>query len=231
MAGRGGPSSAAFAFAAAVAAVFLLTRAEDAAAVEPGEDPSYPPPPSDDSQPGFVDVTNHQGVDMDIQVAALLSTIVRCEHSSGTVAAGMQYKTFYGGSLFHDLSDHPVRTGEKKGVRLTDSQCSHAGYGPGCVSTAAGAYQIIAPTWDTVRKAGAWGPRLPDFSPESQDEAGRRLLIMSGAMRELQAGNVSNAIVKAGGQWASLPGSNAMQNPKSLATVLAYFSQAGGITA
>lgn len=146
-------------------------------------------------------------------VAALLFSIGVCETSLAAMLDGSAYTTFYGGAHFSDLSNHPVLTGEMRGVPLSDSMCAAAGYGPGCVSTAAGAYQFNVPTW---READALGDPLPDFSPESQDEAARRILQKIGALSLLENGDVSGAIVRASQRWASLPGSTAKQRPKSL---------------
>jgi muramidase (phage lysozyme) len=96
------------------------------------------------------------------------------------------------------------------------------------VSTAAGAYQIIKPTWERVRQAKWWGPYLPDFSPASQDDAARRLLIERGALSHVRAGEFDTALVLAAPEWASLPGSKANQKPKSYATVYGFYSQALG---
>lgn len=166
--------------------------------------------------------------DADARLRAFLFMIRRAEHSGWTADADT-YRTFFGGARFTNLSDHPVITGEMRGVPLSDAMCRNAGRGPGCVSTAAGAYQIIRPTWDNVRKAGAWGPRLPDFSPASQDEAARRLLLTSGALSRLESGDLEGAITRAGREWASLPGSTAQQNPKPMRDAVAFFNQ--GLTA
>lgn len=160
-------------------------------------------------------------------MSAFLAVIRRAEVGGWDDAR--RYTTFYGGAQFSDLSDHPVATKERRGVRLPDAMCRAAGFAPGCVSTAAGAYQFILPTWQRMRAAGAAGPgspRLPDFSPASQDEAARRLVERIGAGQLLRAGDVEGAILRAGGQWASLPGSTANQNPKSLGTVTAWFAEA-----
>lgn len=160
------------------------------------------------------------------QVAAFLYMIRRAEHQARDVETGADYLTFYGGSRFSDTSDHPVMTGEKRGVRLSPAQCRAAGYPGGvCVSTAAGAYQITRPTWGEVRNES---PRLESFSPEDQDRAAVRLLRRAGVLDRLAAGDVFGAINLASRKWASLPGSTAQQNPKTLAQVLAFFDAGGG---
>lgn len=157
---------------------------------------------------------------------AFLYAIRSAEHNAADVASGEDYRTFYGGSRFSDMSDHPVITGEKKGVRLTPAQCRAAGFPGGvCVSTAAGAYQIIRPTWQRVRELY---PRLADFSPASQDEAARRILAEIGAERLLRQGRIEEAIARASKQWASLPGSLAGQPTRSLQWVMARFRDGGG---
>lgn len=171
----------------------------------------------------------YQGASMetadDPQVAALLYAIRCSEHNAADVASGDDYRTFYGGDKFTDLSDHPVTTGEMRGVKLPDAMCKAAGFGPGCVSTAAGAYQITRPTWNEFR---ALSPRLPDFSPRSQDIAAARILQRLGVPRLLYAGDVHGAIMAASKRWASLPGSTAKQGGRSMAFVLDKFSKAGG---
>lgn len=165
--------------------------------------------------------------DADDLMSAFLAMIRRAEVGGWDDAR--RYTTFYAGAQFRNLSDHPVATKEMRGVRLSDAMCRAAGFAPGCVSTAAGAYQFILPTWQRLRAAGAGGPgspRLPDFSPASQDEAARRLVRQIGADALLQQGRLSEAIQKAGSQWASLPGSRAGQNPRSMDTVVGWFSEA-----
>jgi lysozyme len=90
---------------------------------------------------------------------------------------------------------------------------------PGCVSTAAGAYQLIKPTWVRLRDR----LNLPDFSPLSQDRAAVGLLEEIGAVDLIYAGDIEGAIKKASKIWASLPGSTAQQNPKALAYALNRF--------
>lgn len=225
---------------AITAALFLLSRRASAANADPYAAPSEDGFVTDDgsflpwdySDVPLLDIPLFEIIDpvseyvampdADSRLRAFLYMIRRAEHSSTTPDA-QTYHTFFGGSRFSDLSDHPVITGEKRGVPLSDEMCRNAGRGSGCVSTAAGAYQLIRPTWDRVRVAGAWGPRLPDFSPASQDEAARRLLMTSGALSRLESGDVEGAIQRAGREWASLPGSTAKQNPKSMQVALSYY--------
>lgn len=151
--------------------------------------------------------------DADARVQAFLHMIRVLETGSSE-----SYDVFYGGSRFRDFSDHPVITGEKSGVPLSPAVCRAAGFlGDSCVSTAAGAYQINKPTWLE------FGAGLPDFSPESQDEAAIRLLRKTGALDALIAGDFDTALHLASKRWASLPFSTAQQNPKSYAYALSHY--------
>ena len=156
-------------------------------------------------------------------VAAFLHMIQSSEHVyPRDVENQAAYSTFYGGSTFSNFADHPVNTREKVGVRLSDAQCRASGFKPGCVSTAAGAYQFIKPTWDRIRSIS---PRLPDFSPASQDAAAVRLLDRIGALTLIEVGDIEGAVTKASGTWASLPGSKAQQNPRQLAFIIDRFNE------
>jgi len=157
------------------------------------------------------------------RVNAFLYMIRACEHVFPTDTA---YTTFYGGSQFQDMSDHPVITGEKVGVRLTPEMCRNAGITSGvCVSTAAGAYQFTRPTWEGLRKASKYGERLVDFSPMNQDSAAVRLLMEIGAYPLIVAGDFTGALYAAGKRWASLPGAIGKQGQKSNDYVLARYNE------
>jgi lysozyme len=158
--------------------------------------------------------------DPQANLSAFLFMIRSTEHVyPRDVIGDAAYSIFYGGSKFSSFRDHPVITGEKKGVPLPDAMCAAAGLKPGCVSTAAGAYQLIKPTWVRLRDK----LNLPDFSPLSQDRAAVGLLEEIGAVDLIYAGDIEGAIHKASKIWASLPGSTAQQNPKALAYALNRF--------
>lgn len=153
---------------------------------------------------------------VDPRIAAFLDMIGVLETGS---AGG--YDIFYGGSRFFNYDDHPVLTGEKSGVALSPATCRAAGFAGGvCESTAAGKYQFIAPTWREIRSEY---PPLPDFSAASQDEAAIRLLQKIGALDALLANDFDTALQLASKRWASLPGSQAKQNPKSYAYALTQY--------
>lgn len=71
-------------------------------------------------------------------------------------------------------------------------------------SSAFGAYQFTATTWDAINhKYG-----LPDdISRASQDEHCVALLLDCGALRRILVGDFEGAVLAASTQWASLPGS------------------------
>ena len=154
-------------------------------------------------------------------VVAFLRMLRVLEHSEAAEADGSAYNTFFGGTYFADLSDHPVLTGEKVGVPLPPAMCVAAGYPDGkCGSTAAGAYQFIVPTWREVRGMGV---PLTDFSPSAQDQGAVRLLRFIGALEPLRQGNLNAALRIASKRWASLPYSTAQQHPKPLAVAVQVF--------
>lgn len=185
----------------------------------PVEDSSGAPVSSGASLPGDDMTTGNPG-------RAFLWTVGVSETSLAAMRNGDAFHTFYRGALFSDLSDHPVITGEMQGIRLPDDLCIKAGFAPGCVSTAAGAFQINKPTWLTVRSAGAWGPRLPDFSEASQWEAARRVAILAGAWGPAAAGDFAGAVAAGSKRWASLPGSTSGQHQNSFARLSAIYTQA-----
>lgn len=158
-------------------------------------------------------------------VDAFLYMIRCCENVALDVASGTDYNTFYGGSRFTDMSNHPVLTGEKVGIKLDPETCRRAGIASGnCVSTAAGAYQMTVPTWQVF----GLGAGETDFSPAAQDRAARRILDNLGATARIGVGDVAGAIALAGRRWASLPGALGGQRQKTLAYAMGRFNDASG---
>lgn len=156
-------------------------------------------------------------------VAAFLAMVQRAE---GTSSGGRDaYRVCYGyRHTIGNFRDHPAVTGEWRGERLPDAMCSAAGFGPGCVSSAAGAYQIIKGTWLNVKNALG----LPDFGPASQDAAAVELINRRGALADVRAGRFTDAVHKCRNEWASLPGNSYGQGAKPLGTLLAWYQQHGG---
>lgn len=159
------------------------------------------------------------------QIAAMMKTI---RQSEGTDSAGDPYRVCYGyRHTIASLADHPAVTGEWRGETLSDTMCANAGFGPGCVSTAAGAYQIIKPTW--LRLKSKLG--LTDFSAASQDAACVQLLRERGALPALEQGRFADAVYAARKEWASLKGAGYGQGERSIEWLTARFTDAGGVLA
>jgi muramidase (phage lysozyme) len=159
---------------------------------------------------------------MDANMRAMLALI---SFSEGTDRAADPYRVCFGyRHTIRVLNDHPAVTGEWKGEKLPDAMCRAAGFGPGCVSTAAGRYQLIKPTWLRARTA----LQLPDFGPASQDQACAWLISTQGAGPDVLAGRIEQAIVKVRRIWASLPGAGWEQHERRLPELLAAYGRAGG---
>ena len=157
-------------------------------------------------------------------IAAFLGMIRQAE---GTAASPDPYAVCYGyRHTIQDFADHPAITGEWKGERLPDDMCRNAGFGPGCVSSAAGAYQIIRPTWIKAQAA----LNLPDFGPESQDAAAVHLIGRRHALEDVKAGRLAAAVDKCRNEWASLPGNYAKQGQRDMNTLTSWYQQHGGTT-
>jgi muramidase (phage lysozyme) len=165
-------------------------------------------------------------IDPQRNVAAFLQAIRQAE---GTANQADPYRVCFGyRHTIVSLREHPAITGEWKGERLTDEQCRGAGFGPGCVSTAAGAYQIIRPTWERLRDRLG----LRDFGPAAQDAAAVELLRETGALARIEQGDLQGAIAAARRTWASLPGAGyAGQGMRSLQYIQTAYLNAGGALA
>lgn len=132
--------------------------------------------------------------------------VIRAGESSQTDDA---YRMLFGGDLAQgDLRDHPRKT-------ITRGSLT---------STAAGAYQFLARTWDECAAALA----LPDFAPDSQDLAAVFLVRRRGALADVLEGRIPDALAKCNHEWASLPGSPYGQPTRTMAQALDTFLRWGG---
>ena len=123
------------------------------------------------------------------------------------------YYRIVGGQTFTDDSVHPH-------VRVFLPKYN-------VYSTAAGAYQIIFPTWTGLCKQY----NFPDFTPESQDEAAVALITEKHALDDVIAGRLARAVDKCCSIWASLPGSTAGQRTEDFNAVQqVYLSNGGTLT-
>lgn len=95
----------------------------------------------------------------------------------------------FGHKEFNDLSKHP-----NVKIPFTDK---------GDITTAAGTYQILSPTWEIQAKKQG----LKDFSPENQDRAAIGIMRDIGALDAFKAGDYDKGKQLLGKQWASIPGS------------------------
>ena len=145
--------------------------------------------------------------------------------SEGTAHAADPYAVCYGyRHTVQDFADHPAILGEWGGESIANLGPEYAGK----VSTAAGAYQIIRPTWKGCKRALA----LPDFSPPSQDAAAIWIIREAGALDAVKAGDFDQAVSLCAKQWASLPGANAPgQGMRRLSDLRTAYVQAGGTVA
>lgn len=146
---------------------------------------------------------------LDANVHAFLAVIRAGE---GTADAD-GYRRMFGGRLFEGWADHPRQA---LTYRLGRSNIT---------STAAGAYQFLARTWDgLVRQYG-----FENFSPNQQDHAAVALIIGRRALDDVLAGRIEQAIARCNREWASLPGSPYGQPVRTMAQALATYAAAGGL--
>lgn len=117
-------------------------------------------------------------------------------------AEGVQhgYNTMFGNQRFDNLSAHP---NVRKQFKQTDGKMN--------VTTAAGRYQFLKPTWDGLSRQ--YG--LKDFSPQNQDIAALALMAQNGSLPYVLKGDFQTAVKKSGGTWASLPSSKYAQPKRS----------------
>lgn len=145
------------------------------------------------------------GADVSHQnVRAFLRVIRRGEGTADEAG----YRRIFGGQLFSSYADHPRIVVRKNGY----------------TSSAAGAYQALASTWDeTARIMG-----LQDFTPMSQDWFAVGRIAARGALDDVKAGRFDAAIRKVAREWASMPGSPYGQPVISMSTARAVYAAAGG---
>ena len=120
----------------------------------------------------------------EINVAAFLKLIRFAEHKTDSDDV---YFLLYGGrQKFTDVSKHP-----NKAITAW-----------GHTSTAAGAYQILYPTWKEAKDKGI----VLDFSKASQDKLATAKLDSRHALAFVKKGDLKNAIPLLRKEWTSLPG-------------------------
>lgn len=118
------------------------------------------------------------------------------------------YNTQFTGKQFENLSHHPRQINSSNGLS----------------SDAAGAYQFLSTTWDEAKNS----LNLPDFSPESQEKAGRYLTERRGVNPDAvyqTKEEFKAAMDKLAPEWAGLPYSKV--SPKGFGNGSSYYGQGG----
>lgn len=148
---------------------------------------------------------NYDELQNNPQVRQFLDVIA---HSEGTAGRGNNgYNVEFGGGLFNDLSKHPATV--HKFTNLNGETQN---------TTAAGRYQIIAPTAKELAKQLG----TKDFSPATQDKMAIALINQHGALDNVLSGDYAGAINKLGQTWASLPSSPYPQPKNDLHNLLDF---------
>ena len=131
-------------------------------------------------------------------------------YTEGTQANG--YYTTFGGGRQSSLAAHENR---RKSFKQTDGKSN--------VSSAAGRYQFIKGTWDSL--ARQYG--LSDFGERSQDIGALALIAQKGQLERVVAGDIKGAAANLGSVWASLPSSTYKQGKKSWDAVDRFLGGSG----
>ena len=128
-------------------------------------------------------------------------------YTEGTQANG--YYTTFGGGRQSSLATHENR---RKSFKQTDGKTN--------TSSAAGRYQFLKGTWDSLAKQ--YG--LKDFGERSQDIGALALIAQKGQLERIVAGDIKGAAANLGNVWASLPSSTYEQGKKSWDAVDRFLS-------
>lgn len=144
-------------------------------------------------------------------IKAFLDMIAFAE---GTPSYGKEdgYNVLFGGETFdNQYADHPrIKVTRKMGNRAI-------------TSTAAGRYQFLSKTWDSVVKIYGFKGR---FTPEAQDLAAIKLIMECRAYEDIKDGRFEVAVDKCRNIWASLPGAGYGQPEKKMEALLAEYKKA-----
>lgn len=143
--------------------------------------------------------------------AAFLDTIAKSE---GTYARGDNgYNVLVGGGIFDSYDAHPD-------VKIYIPSIKD-------YSTAAGRYQIIFPTYQELCRLHAY----TDFTPTTQDSMAADLIAQCGALDDVDAGRIPDAITKCRKVWASFPDAGYGQRQNSVNNLVTAYQTAGGTLA
>jgi muramidase (phage lysozyme) len=158
--------------------------------------------------------------------AAFLCTAPSSSGGGGTYGANANVKAFL------DVIGYSEGTDDSYNIMFTGARFSGYGDHPrslrcnyGLCSDAAGRYQFLSTTWDSVKR----GAGVYDFSPESQDKGCIYLLESIGVYNRIvgisSIGDFESAVYGAATTWASFPGSPYGQPTHSLGTLWAKFQE------
>lgn len=168
---------------------------------------------------------NEEGTTEDIATKNKIAFLQTIQYAEGTFLELNPYAVTYAyAHTIQDFSDHPSNTGEWNGEVLPDNFCRAVNLPEDCKSTAAGAYQIIKPTWNDIKRKK---PGLL-FDEAGQDEAALHLIGQS-ALRDVEKGRFEKAINKTNTIWASLPNSPYGQPTRSMSELKDFFIEQGGV--
>ena len=131
-------------------------------------------------------------------------------YTEGTQANG--YYTTFGGGRQSSLATHE---NQRKRFKQTDGKSN--------VSSAAGRYQFIKSTWDSL--ARQYG--LSDFGERNQDIGALALIAQKGQLERVVAGDIKGAVSELGSVWASLPSSTYKQGKKSWSAIDRFLGGSG----
>jgi muramidase (phage lysozyme) len=166
-------------------------------------------------------------------IAAVLATIAHSEGCDRPPAPTDSYATCFAYKhVIQDYTYHPHElrpdgTREWKGETLTDAQCLALGLHSGCISSAAGRYQITLPTFVRLRAI----LKTTGFGPQVQDDMAVQLIKEQGALDLVMGGQVTDALAKCASIWASLPGSKSGQPQAEIADLIRTYMDHGGALA
>lgn len=147
--------------------------------------------------------------------------LMSIRYAEGTTGAE-GYQALFGwrqgnGKIFNSFADHP-----RQYFSYTDLSSKTIR------TSAAGAYQITATTYDLLRKKY---PQLSGFSPAMQDQMALALIKDVGALADVENGRLETAVRKCRKIWASLPNSDVNQPTRSNKQITAAYTKYGGALA
>jgi len=159
-----------------------------------------------------------KGMLLDTDIKAVLRTIRRGE---GTIAPD-GYSYLFGSSpknnrRFTDFSTHP------------NQRFTFTINGVTNITSAAGAYQILKKTFDTL----CFKYGFKDFTPQTQDLMALALFDTRGCLKAVADGNFFDPEImdRLNNEWASLPMAGYGQPEKSMDQVKRWYIMEGGIIA